>query len=180
MNSSCQGSKCRSKRATVIGKIEPPRPGAAGIDVQLAAALAAAGLVRMATDYDVKPGSGGIKIERAEIVQHIDHRRVGLRHGGLGQRHGPRLRIHVAAHGHHRRQLLERGEDLGTAHVSRVDDQIGPAQRAHRLITQQAVRVRDNAHARGGEVLPGARAVHVFARYHFRLIVDLWPLVRAS
>src|SRR5262249_51214125 len=53
--------------------------------------------------------------------------------------------IDVAAHDVQRRERAQRLEQLGTADVARMDDQIGPAQRIKRLRAQEPVRVGDDA-----------------------------------
>jgi hypothetical protein len=122
---------------------EAPRSRAARVDVDDSAALAAAGLVRVAAHDRLEPGRGGIEIERVHVMEHIDGGAAGLRHRGLGQRFRPRAPIDISAHRDYGRDGAQSVQYFRPANVAGVYDQVRAFQRAQGLVAQQAVSIGD-------------------------------------
>src|SRR5262249_45655980 len=64
---------------------------------------------------------------------------------GFGKAPRPRPAVVVAADGMHRREGLQRLQNLRSSDVARMDDEVGTTQGGQRLWPNQPVRVGDNA-----------------------------------
>ena len=78
----------------------------------------------------------------SELQEHVSQ----FQHFRFPQAPRPGAEVHVAAHGGHRRDLLENLKDLRTADVSGMDDGVHPGQGLGRGLGQAAVGVRDDPH----------------------------------
>jgi len=78
-------------------------------------------------------------------MEYIDQRWARFRHCRLRQRIRPASMVRIAPHGDHWRQGLQSLEDFPSANVSRMDNQLGPAQSFESLRTQKSMSVRDDA-----------------------------------
>ncbi len=125
--------------------MEPSRTRTAWIEVDYSRPFRASGLVRMPAHHHTESRGGRVKIERLDIMQHVDQRVACFRHGRFRKRIGPGTVIGVAPDGHHGRQLFERFDDFRSADVTRVDDQFAAAQRLERFLPQKAMRVGNNS-----------------------------------
>ena len=108
-------------------KLEPPRTGAAGVQVQDPALGADRGPVRMSADHHVEAGRRGVQVQPPQVVQDVEDLIFELDHLGFRQRGRPGPSIDVPPHGNHRGQLAEGRQDVVAAHVARMEDQVRPA-----------------------------------------------------
>ena len=99
----------------------------------------------MAAHYHSEARRRSIKIQRVDIMEYIDQRWARFCHCRLRQRIRPAPMVRIAPHGDHWRQSLQRIEDFLSANVSRMDNQLGPAQSFESLRAQKSMNVRDDA-----------------------------------
>ena len=93
----------------------------------------------MPADDGMKPRGLRHQVQLPHIMQYVETRRASVHDCRLGQLPRPPLRIHISAHGKHRREFLKLCQDLGLANVSRMHDQIHSGQRSRRLRPQETV-----------------------------------------
>src|SRR5580700_5872412 len=94
---------------------------------------------------DVKSRRDGIKVERLNVVEHVNRGWNRLDDFGFGKSQGPRFGIHVSPHGKNRGESFQRFQNFRIAHVACMNDQVRALEGAKGLRAQQSMRVRDQA-----------------------------------
>ncbi len=124
---------------------KPPRPGAAGVEIEDAVFAFHKGGVGMAEDDRGEACRGGVQVQGEEFVEDVDKDAVDLDDPGMGQIRGPGAPVGVAPDGVHRRDLRQGLQYLGITDVPGVNDQLDTGQGGGGLGAQQAVGVGDDA-----------------------------------
>ncbi len=127
------------------GKVKPSRARAAGIEIKHTAARLLLRSVTVAGDHGAESRRFGLQIEFRQIVQYVDGNAGDLDCLGFRKFARPCSLIDVAADGGHRRDRCQHFEDLGRAHIARVNDMVGAAQGLDRFGPKQSVGVGDDA-----------------------------------
>lgn len=107
----------------------------------------------MPADHQIEPHVFGHQVHLSEIVKDVHGHLVDREGFRLGETAGPRLSIHVAAHGLDGRQCLQGVEDFGLADIPRVNDRLGVPQGPDRLGPKEPVSIRDHPDASSGHSL---------------------------
>ncbi len=108
----------------------------------------------VAVDDDIDPGGFGFQIECSQIMHDVDRDPRGLDQFGFRQVARPCFLIDIAANDGEGSQTRKLGENLGRAHVTRMNDVLGSTQRFDRLRTKQAVSIGDHADQLRGRQFP--------------------------
>jgi len=74
--------------------------------------------------YDNLESGGGVKVKVVHIVQNVNRGGTGLGKRGYRQSRRPGALIDITPDRDQRRQSLQRIEDLGLSHISRMNDKI--------------------------------------------------------
>ncbi len=127
------------------GQTEPPRSGAAGVEIQDAIFPFLLGPVRVAADHGGESCGLRIEIKRLQVMKQVDVQPA--KHGNLGFRKAarPGLPVDVATDGSDRRDLLECRDDLRCSDVAGVEDVVGSAQQSQSFWPQEPMCVGDDA-----------------------------------
>ena len=143
MNSTAHGTRPKSSRATVTGSLNRRRPALPGLTNNTPPRSRSRRLVRMPGHHHAEPGRRRVEIQFVHVMQDVDECAANLGNGCRGQRGRPSAGVHIPPHCYYRRNGPQRVQNLGSTHVTRVDDQVRAGQRAHCLRPQQAMRIRD-------------------------------------
>ena len=90
------------------------------------------GLVAVTINHGGETGSLGIDVQIRQNVAHIDAVRTERDYLGYRKRLSPAAMIHIAADREHGRDRAQFAQNVSTADVARMDDQIGALQRFDR------------------------------------------------
>jgi hypothetical protein len=130
-------------------QLKSTRPRTPRIQVEDSSVVVLAGLMGVAADDGAKAGGLRLEVEIVEIVEHEEMAAGGFHYRGERKFLRPGLRIHIAAHGKHRGDEFELRKNFGSAHVSRVKDELDTLESALRLRAEQAVSIGNDADPHG-------------------------------
>src|SRR5581483_11182406 len=122
-------------------QLEPPRSGAAGIEIHDPALLGDRGHVGMAADDDAKTRDGWIEVQVVNVVNDINLDAVDAHRGSLRNLARPWIAVVVAFDRDYICDRAQPVQDLRRADVAGMEDKIRPLQRLQRLGANKAVRV---------------------------------------
>ena len=125
-------------------------PSAPWVQIEDACIVTFNGLMSVPAYDRVESGGLRFEVEVLEVVKHIKTKASGLDDGGKRQFLRPGLRVHIAAYGKHGRDEFELRENFGSAHVSRVDDELHTEQGALCFRAEQAVSIGNDTDPHGG------------------------------
>ena len=108
---------------------KPARSGASGIDIEHAPKFFSAKLVGMAAYDNLEVRCCWIEVKIIDVMQDIDLGGFRLNDRGRRQSFGPFARIDVPANRLDGGQLLQRLDDFGLSHITRMDDQLAASER---------------------------------------------------
>ena len=126
-------------------QFKPSRSGAAGIEVEHAAAPLLHWPVAVPEDDHMEPGGLRLEVKPREIVQDIDRHAADFHDLGVLQFASPGALVDVAANSRYRDDGAKLVQNLGRAHVASLNDMLRSMQGRERFGPQQAVRVRNDA-----------------------------------
>lgn len=126
-------------------ELKPPRPCAAGIEIEQTVLRLLLRNVTVARNNRGKSGRFGLQVELGEVVKNINRDAPDFEHVGGWNLLCPGSLIHVAADGGHRCNSCEFAEDGGIADVSGMNDVVGALQRGQSFGAEKAMSVGDNA-----------------------------------
>ena len=109
--------------------------------------MALNGLMGVAANDCVETRPLRFQVEVVEIMKHIEAEAGGFNHGRA--RKLLRLRVHVAPHGKDGCDKFQLRENLGSAHVSRMNNEVDTEQRALCFRAEQAVGIGNDADPHG-------------------------------